>query len=267
MNKEHWQKTNKEHLQTLTDSELASADQPESMVESYDGWRNPAAFIAADTFTLFGALGDVSGRAVLDLACGPGFTTRLLAMAGASPIVGVDFSEEIIALARMQEAAQPLGIEYRVEDVTVLPILGSFELATVVYLFNLTPARASLAAMFRSIHANLAENGKLAAIVANAAPLSGADWEKFGLKIRERVAADETTLLKVDILTEPPMPFEYYEWTREDLETAAYDAGFATVDWQPCRTPPPDDQFDEVFWGKYAEGPVSSLMTCTKRTV
>ncbi len=156
MTKEHWQQTNKDHLRTLTDSELAAADEPESMVESYDGWRNPAAFIAADTFTLFGALGDVTGRAVLDLACGPGFTSRMLAQAGASPVVGVDFSEEIIALARAQEAAQPLGIEYRVEDVAAMPVLGSFNLATVVYLFNLTPSRASLAAMFRNIHENLA---------------------------------------------------------------------------------------------------------------
>jgi len=264
MTKEHWQQTNKDHLRTLTDSELAAADEPESMVESYDGWRNPAAFIAADTFTLFGALGDVTGRAVLDLACGPGFTSRMLAQAGASPVVGVDFSEEIIALARAQEAAQPLGIEYRVEDVAAMPVLGSFNLATVVYLFNLTPSRASLAAMFRNIHENLAGNGRLAAIVANQAPLSGTDWTEFGLRIRERAADIETTLLKVDILTEPPMPFEYYEWTREDLETAAYEGGFATVEWQPCRTPPPDEQHDEVFWRKYAEAPVSSLLTCTK---
>lgn len=260
MNKEHWQKTTHDHLKTLTDAEI----RPEDMVEGYDGWRVPVAFIAADTCTLLQALGDVGGKSVIDLGCGPGFNTRMLAQIGAAKVVGVDFSEEIVALARGQETAQPLGIEYHVEDVSAMPVLGSFDAATSVYLFNLTPSRETLAGMFRRTHANLARNGVLAAIVSNPAPPSGTDWEPFGLRVRERTTEGATTRLDVDILTEPPMPFTYYEWSREDLEAAAYDAGFERVEWQPCRTPPPDEHFGEEFWRKYAEAPVSSLMTCTK---
>ena len=40
----------------------------------------------------------------------------MLRNAGAVDVVGIDISERMIELAREQEARQPLGIEYRVED-------------------------------------------------------------------------------------------------------------------------------------------------------
>ncbi|WP_037836457.1 class I SAM-dependent methyltransferase [Streptomyces sp. NRRL S-244] len=71
----------------------------ERFVES----KTTAAFAAADTHTLLGALdalGGVRGLDTLDLACGYGYNTRLLARGGARRAVGVDISEEMIRLAR-----------------------------------------------------------------------------------------------------------------------------------------------------------------------
>lgn len=71
----------------------------ERFVES----KTTAAFAAADTHTLLGALdalGGVHGLDTLDLACGYGYNTRLLARGGARRAVGVDISEEMIRLAR-----------------------------------------------------------------------------------------------------------------------------------------------------------------------
>ncbi|MFF4104586.1 methyltransferase domain-containing protein [Streptomyces sp. NPDC001903] len=71
----------------------------ERFVES----KTTAAFSAADTHTLLGALdalGGVRGLDTLDLACGYGYNTRLLARGGARRAVGVDISEEMIRLAR-----------------------------------------------------------------------------------------------------------------------------------------------------------------------
>ena len=58
-------------------------------------------------------LGDVAGLDVVDLGCGEGENTRRLACLGARP-TGVDLSGGMIAQARAAEAAQPLGIDYRV---------------------------------------------------------------------------------------------------------------------------------------------------------
>jgi 2-polyprenyl-3-methyl-5-hydroxy-6-metoxy-1,4-benzoquinol methylase len=55
-----------------------------------DGLNNPVALRL---------LGDLRSQVVLDLACGEGCNTRILARKGAK-IVGVDFSEKLIEFAR-----------------------------------------------------------------------------------------------------------------------------------------------------------------------
>lgn len=77
--------------------------QYDTIGERYLESKTTAAFSAADTHTLLGALdalGGVRGLDTLDLACGYGYNTRLLARGGARRTVGVDISEEMIRLAR-----------------------------------------------------------------------------------------------------------------------------------------------------------------------
>ncbi|MFG1606127.1 class I SAM-dependent methyltransferase [Actinoplanes sp. NPDC049265] len=222
-----------------------------------------AAFSAADTFSLGRALGDVTGTPVLDLACGYGFNTRLLAERGARPLVGVDVSVEMIRLAQKYEARCPMGIDYVIADVADLPPLGRFDLATAVYLFNYASSRATLRAMFRSIRANLTGHGRLLAIVPRPTPFPEGNYEEFGLRILERVPGAEVPLIRQEFTTDPPTPLEDYEWPLADYELAATQAGFARVRWSPIRTPPPDAVRDETFWRRYRENPVSCLMTAT----
>ena len=67
---------------------------------------NPAAFKL---------IGNIKNKKVLDLACGEGYNTRILAKKGAM-VVGVDFSERLIELARQKETKEGLGITYYVSD-------------------------------------------------------------------------------------------------------------------------------------------------------
>jgi ubiquinone/menaquinone biosynthesis C-methylase UbiE len=75
-----------------------------------DELNNPA------TFRL---IRDVRGRIVLDLACGEGYNTRILARKGAK-VTGIDFSEKLIELAKREETKEKLGICYHVLDATDL---------------------------------------------------------------------------------------------------------------------------------------------------
>lgn len=59
---------------------------------------------------------DLSGQRVLDMACGLGELSRLLASNGAS-VTAVDISANMLDRAIEAEAAQPLGIRYLVGDV------------------------------------------------------------------------------------------------------------------------------------------------------
>jgi ubiquinone/menaquinone biosynthesis C-methylase UbiE len=87
-----------------------------------DELNNPA------TFKL---IGDVKGRLVLDLACGEGYNTRILARKGAKT-TGVDFSEKMIELAKREESKEKLRITYYVSDAADMKELSSscFDLAT-----------------------------------------------------------------------------------------------------------------------------------------
>jgi SAM-dependent methyltransferase len=64
-------------------------------------------------------LGDLRDRSVLDLACGQGFLSRILARRGAR-VIGIDLSVGLLDRARAREATNPLGIVYVQDDATVL---------------------------------------------------------------------------------------------------------------------------------------------------
>lgn len=59
---------------------------------------------------------DVTGKSVLDLACGDGYYTRCF-KPDAVRVVGADISEKVVDFARKIEEEKPLGIEYLVCDV------------------------------------------------------------------------------------------------------------------------------------------------------
>jgi ubiquinone/menaquinone biosynthesis C-methylase UbiE len=83
-----------------------------------------------NTPAFFELLPDVSGRSGLDIGCGEGHNTRLLARHGAR-VVGIDIAEDFIAHARQAEADEPLGIEYHVASAVELPFGDrTFEFAT-----------------------------------------------------------------------------------------------------------------------------------------
>jgi SAM-dependent methyltransferase len=85
---------------------------------------------------MFGLLGDIEGERILDLGCGEGYNTRLLAKMGAK-VTGVDFSENMIRLALEEEELSLLGIEYLCADATDLDSLddSTFDIVTCFMVF------------------------------------------------------------------------------------------------------------------------------------
>ena len=79
----------------------------------------------------FKLVGNVMGKQILDLACGEGSNARILAKKGAK-VVGVDFSNNMIELARQTEKEERLGISYYVSDAANLKELqsGCFDMVT-----------------------------------------------------------------------------------------------------------------------------------------
>lgn len=78
----------------------------------------------------FQILPEIKGLKGIDIGCGEGHNTRLLAAQGAI-IVGIDISDLFIESAQQMEKEAPLGISYRVASATKLPFdHDSFDFAT-----------------------------------------------------------------------------------------------------------------------------------------
>lgn len=83
-----------------------------------------------NTPAFFAMLPDVEGLSGLDLGCGEGHNTRLLAGRSAH-VTAVDISEVFIGYARQSEEQAPLGIDYRLASAVELPFADStFDFAT-----------------------------------------------------------------------------------------------------------------------------------------
>lgn len=94
---------------------------------------------------------------VLDLGCGEGLVARSLAERGAE-VTGVDGSERMLANARRQETAQPLGIDYRQLDARVLDGLPGERFAGVTANLSLNDI-PDLDAVLTAVHRVLRPGG------------------------------------------------------------------------------------------------------------
>jgi ubiquinone/menaquinone biosynthesis C-methylase UbiE len=78
----------------------------------------------------FQILPNINGLYGLDIGCGEGYNTRLLAAKGAR-LDAIDVSEIFIQKAQEEEQAHPAGIRYQVADAQHLPYeAGQFDFAT-----------------------------------------------------------------------------------------------------------------------------------------
>ncbi|GAA1635970.1 hypothetical protein GCM10009744_26200 [Kribbella alba] len=124
----------------------------DAVAVEYDAWVGAGSALADPTFEEL--VGRIAGQEVCSVACGQGREARYLAAQGAA-VTGVDLSENLIAIARRHEEADPLGISYLQGNAETLERLatGSFD-GVVCYLAlmdipNLDSALQSIARVLR----------------------------------------------------------------------------------------------------------------------
>lgn len=207
--------------------------------EHYQQARTQPGRLQIETYAALQLIGDVKGKRVLDVACGEGHFTRTLRNAGAAEVVGVDISERMIDLAREQEARQPLGIEYRVEDAKTMTGQADFDLVVAIWLLVYAQTRAELAQMCGGLASRLRSGGRFVTVVGNPAlysfdPLP--DYRKYGFKLSlaDHVfegAPTKWTLLLKDSTLEID---NYY------MPIAAYESAFAETGFRDFAVRMPD---------------------------
>jgi len=216
----------------------------------YDEYAQTATLKRAESYTFFRMVGELADQRVLDLACGFGFYTRLLKQQGAAQVVGVDISPEMVRLACAKEQADTAGTEYRVGDATHLPVLGSFDLVTAVYLLNYATSKDQMLGMCRSAYANLVAGGRFVAYTVNPAfTLSKPNSTKYGVTVLGKMFEEERYVCDAEFVTDPPTPFQYFQWGQATHEWAMQEAGFRACAWHPSEVAPEDiTHYGAAYW-------------------
>lgn len=185
-------------------------------------------------------MGDISGKRVLDLACGSGVSTRMLAAKGAH-VVGVDISEPMLTLAKKEELKQPMSIEYVLADASVPKAYAEkpFDLVAAAFLLHYAYSREMLDGFTKNAAANLTSGGKFITINLNPAhPIvlpeahvnHSSVWLDEPFKDGSRLEVKLWTKDSEEICT-----LIDYHWSREVYEKSLTDAGFTDMRWVDVR--------------------------------
>lgn len=241
-------------------------NQYQDVSNRYDRVKNlPYAMVERET--ICSGLGDLTGKRVLDIACGTGYYSRLYRKLGAASVVGVDIVPDMVDIARDIEARAPLGITYEVADLTTMGRLGEFDVVTPIWALPYATTVDEYHTMTRNCAANLAPGGRLVALCDNpdidVDGMSG--YARYGLSITPKDHVGDLRVVEIRMDVEPPVAFTGFHWRSDLVEKAMADAGLVDVRRHqvvaPGHTP---DEPGAGYWAAIIENPPFALYTATK---
>lgn len=221
-----------------------------------------------ERYTLLRLVGDLTGRAVIDLACGEGYYTRELRRRGAARAVGVDLSRGMIELAEAEEAREPLGIEYRVGDARTLEVSAQFDLVFAAYLLNYAHTAEELTQMCQAVARLLRPGGRFVTANNNPAepPANFPAGRAYGYAKRlEGEPTEGTPVIWEFFLPDGPIEVRNYILGVENLEGAFRAAGLREVRWHPPEVSPEGlSEFGPGHWAAFLACPPVVFVECVR---
>jgi ubiquinone/menaquinone biosynthesis C-methylase UbiE len=219
-----------------------------------------------EAFTLDSLVGDVSGKRVLDLACGDGFYTRRFKAAGADKVVGVDVSSAMIDLAKQQERSDPLGVEYVCAPVEAMPDLGNFDLVIAAYLLHYAESERHLLDMSGNIAGHLAADGRFVALNENPdqSVSEYAGYDQYGFNKTCEAPRQEGSLITYWMVAGREMfSFQARYFSRATYERVLHQAGFSRIEWHPLSLDPLGlAAHGSEYWQEYLGNPPVIALEC-----
>ncbi|MFF9067804.1 methyltransferase domain-containing protein [Streptomyces sp. NPDC014891] len=236
--------------------------------EAFEGFKSLPMMRYGEVPSFLGTVGDVTGRSILDLACGTGFYSREFRRRGATEVLGVDISAEMIAAAQDFERRDPLGgVRYEVGDVAELPVLEQkYDIALGVQCLNYAEDIVGLERMCRNIHRNLKPGGEFFVLAqrpdyrfdCDSLPRYGFRCEPTGEEAEAGPRVRVTALLDpepISILGTVPR--------REVYEECLRAAGFRDLEWVPLWVSEEGvEKYGEDFWADLLAHPPLVMLRC-----
>ncbi len=218
-------------------------------------------------YSLFNIIGDLTGKKILDLACGEGVLSRRAKFNGASEVVGVDISNEMIKLAQLKESQIPRGINYIVWDVINLKKINEFDIVMAGFLLHYSKSKKELDAMCKNIYQNLKNGGRFIAL--NNDP----DFPLFqNSKYGAIITSENPELKEGDKLTvtfylnsKKRCSFNNYYWKKQTYENSLKKAGLKDIKWHQLKVSEEGiKKYGNEFWQDFLKKPYLTIIEATK---
>lgn len=221
---------------------------------------------AIEQHTLRSLAGDLSGARVLDMACGDGFYTRWAKRAGASTVLGIDISAEMIRRAQAEEERNPLGCEYQQSDIAATILSKPVDLVIAVYSLGYAQSGDQLKQFCKSCYDALRDGGRFVGLNDNIKnpPPTGTSWRKYGLERHCPTMPTEGDTVRYTIFNANGREFEVENFylKRETYEDAFQAAGFREFQWVDVSVQPAEQ--GNPFWDDFLANPPIIGITASK---
>lgn len=186
--------------------------------------------------TFWGALGDVSGQKVLDLACGSGHYSRAIRARGAAEVTGVDVSPEMVAAAVAEEEAAPAGIVFAVgsADSYEHPS-GAVDVVTAQYLLPYARTLAALEGMCAAVFRSLRPGGRFVSVTSTFFEGFRPESRELGYALDWEGALEDGIEVQLTLFGEARdtrVTFPNVLWSRATIAQTLEKVGFAGVDFK-----------------------------------
>ncbi|GGX31012.1 class I SAM-dependent methyltransferase [Streptomyces chryseus] len=243
-----------------------SVQQYDEIGEAFEGFKALPLVRYGEVPSFLAMVGDVRGKSVLDLASGTGFYSREFRRRGATEVLGVDISGEMVAVARHLEERDPLGVRYEVGDVAEFRPHGQrFDVAVAVQLLNYAQDVAAMERMCRNAHQSLAPGAEF--FLFNQSPdydFAGPSLAKYGF-VTELTGeeAEAGPRVRTTALLDPPITIVSTLPRREVFEKCLRAAGFSEVTWVPLEVSDAGvREFGADFWADCLANPPLEMARC-----
>ncbi|KAH8680776.1 S-adenosyl-L-methionine-dependent methyltransferase [Xylariales sp. PMI_506] len=259
-----------------------STTQYDAFATSYDLlWRVPAVRpLLPLLITKLSSIGPFTNASGLDLACGTGLGLRLLRAQGASELVGVDLSPQMLEVAKNTTQSAILHLADCTKPLDHLGLQpGSFDVVLGMWLLNYCPSSVELGGMWANIATYLKPGGKFVGIIENhdiVHPTSVRDF-KYGAKESDvkELANGQGWSVHVAFQTKFPIEFDAFRLRKEILESEAAKVGMVDIEyskpqWNEVKQVMSEgfggeDGKAEAWWAELVDEAPNLVLTATKQ--
>lgn len=224
--------------------------------------------VYAEEPTVFEALGELHDAEVMDVACGTGMYTRLLASRGARKVLGVDAAPAMIEQAREETDPATGNIEYMQCDVSKLPKIGQFDAVLAAFLLNYAEDYSELVGMCSNIRHNLRPGGHFVASIPYSRYDPTHSWgDRYGITPHLPNGVSDGDEYTFDIHFQEMITVAARWWKIETYQRAMEEAGFADITIRPWE---PNDEgiqrMGKQWWEPWRDNPFNAIISGSRPT-